>query len=345
MGFGYIDLSTYDAASTQQFVDNLNAGIANNDPVIMNGLADLGVGSHVPWPTDTQPTPTPAAPATPAPQRDYAAEQRAYEARQLGDTLEAYFQQFGLNGIAAWAKQSAKDGFSSEWIKFNARNQSEYKTRFPAMQYHLDNMTGFTEQDYINYEQLARNLDQQYGLPDSMIYNAVTDLLVNEVDGEELADRAAMAGAAAIQAPDDFKTTMRDYYGIDEGGLAAYFLDPDSAVDSLRKQSAASLSGTIAGRQGVSNVSKELAEDLYDRGVRDENQMIEGYGQAAQLRGLSTGKANTVNTEQLVRGSFGDSASEEAMAKVSRIRRASNRGGGGYVSGESGAKGLGSSGV
>lgn len=290
------------------------------------------------------PTPTPT-PAKPAPERDYAAEQRAYEARQLGDTLEAYFQQFGLNGIAAWAKQSAKDGFSSEWIKFNARKQPEYKTRFPAMQYHLDNMTGFTEQDYINYEQLARNLDQQYGLPDSIIYNAVTDLLVNEVDGEELADRAAMAGAAAIQAPEDFKTTMRDYYGIDEGGLAAYFLDPDSAVDSLRKQSAASLSGTIAGRQGVSNVSKELAEDLYDRGVRDENQMIEGYGQAAQLRGLSTGKANTVNTEQLVRGSFGDSAAEEAMAKVSRIRRASNRGGGGYVSGESGAKGLGSAGV
>ena len=40
-----------------------------------------------------------------------------------------------------------------------------------------------------------------------------------------------------------------------------------------------------------------------------------------------------------------DSAAEEAMAKVSRIRRASNRGGGGYVGGESGARGLGSSSV
>jgi len=73
--------------------------------------------------------------------------------------------------------------------------------------------------------------------------------------------------------------------------------------------------------------------------------MREGYGQAAQLRGLSSGKANTVSGEELIRGSFGDSAAEEAMAKVSRIRRASNRGGGGYVGGESGAKGLGSSGV
>jgi len=209
---------------------------------------------------------------TAAPERDYAAEQRAYEARQLGDTLEAYFQQFGLNGIAAWAKQSAKDGYSSEWIKFNARNQEEYKRRFPAMQYHLDNMTGFTEQDYINYEQLARNLDQQYGMPDNIIYNSVTNLLMNDVDAEELGDRAAMASAAAIQAPEDFKQTMRDFYGIDEGGLTAYFLDPDLATESLKKQSVAAQSGVIAARQGLSNVGRELAEDLYDRGVRDEEE-------------------------------------------------------------------------
>jgi len=279
---------------------------------------------------------------TAAPERDYAAEQRAYEARQLGDTLEAYFQQFGLNGIAAWAKQSAKDGYSSEWIKFNARNQEEYKRRFPAMQYHLDNMTGFTEQDYINYEQLARNLDQQYGMPDNIIYNSVTNLLMNDVDAEELGDRAAMASAAAIQAPEDFKQTMRDFYGIDEGGLTAYFLDPDLATESLKKQSVAAQSGVIAARQGLSNVGRELAEDLYDRGVRDEEEMMRGYSQASQLRGLSSGKANTVNQEQLVRGAFGDSAAEEAVARASRIRRASNRGGGGYIGGESGASGLGS---
>ena len=282
---------------------------------------------------------------TVTPERDYAAEQRAYEARQLGDTLSAYFTQFGLNEIANWAKQAAKDGYSAEWIKFNARNQEQYKKRFPAMQHFLDNGAGFTEQDYINYEQLARNLDQQYGMPDNMIFNSVTDLLINDVDAEELADRAAMASAAAIQAPEDFKATMRDYYGIDQGGIAAYFLDPDNASELLKKQSVVALSGTIAGRQGVKDLSRELADDLYDRGVREEDEMIKGYSQANQLRGLSTGKANTVNQEQLVRGAFGDSAAEEAVAKSSRIRRASNRGGGGYVGGESGATGLGSSSV
>lgn len=288
-----------------------------------------------------------AAQASPATQPQASApdpfqQQLTENRRQLGLNLSAYFESVGLGSIAAWANQSAKDGYTEEWIRLNVRSREEYKQRFPAMQHYIDNKLGFSEQDYINYEQAARNLDQQYGLPDNLIYNAVTDLLVNEVDAEELAERAAMAGAAAVQAPADFKNTMRDYYGIDDGGLAAYFLDPDNAEASLRKQSAASLAGTIAARQNITNLPKALAEDLYDRGVRTEEEMLEGFGTANQLRGLSTGKANTVSQEQLIRGSFGDSDSEEAVARVSRIRRASNRGGGGYVGGESGASGLGS---
>jgi hypothetical protein len=238
--------------------------------------------------------------------------------------------------------KSSADGYTEDYIYIEMRNQPAYKQRFPAMQSFINDRIPFTEAEYMEYEQAAQALDQRYGLPDNMIYNAVTDLLTNRVDAEELSERAAMAGAAAIQAPDDFKATMRDYYGIDEGGLAAYFLDPDNVVDSLRKQSAASLSGTIAGRQGIANLPKDLAEDLYDRGVREESQMVEGFSQANQLRGLSSGKANTASQEQLIRGSFGDSAAQEAVAKVQRIRRASNRGGGSYVSGESGASGLGS---
>ena len=40
------------------------------------------------------------------------------------------------------------------------RDRPEYKQRFPAMQYYIDNKLGFTEQQYIDYEQTARNLDQ-----------------------------------------------------------------------------------------------------------------------------------------------------------------------------------------
>ena len=82
--------------------------------------------------------------------------------------------------------------------------------RFPAMQHYLDNQLGFTEQDYLNYEQLARNLDQQYGLPGNMIYNAVTDLLVNEIGAEELA-AAPKWQQRPLSRLEDFKETMRNY--------------------------------------------------------------------------------------------------------------------------------------
>ena len=180
------------------------------------------------------------------------------------------------------------------------------------MQRFLDMGAGFTEQDYINYEQLARNLDQQYGMPDNMIYNSVTNLLTNDVDAEELRDRAAMASAAAIQAPEDFKQTMRAFTVLTRAANT-YFLDPNLATDSLKKQSVAAQSGVIAAH-GIPNVGRELAEDLYDRGVRDEEMM---RGCKPAVRGLSTGKANTVDQEQLIRGAFGDSAAEEAVARAS----------------------------
>ena len=276
------------------------------------------------------------------PAEDPAAAAERERLKQQGNTIAAYFRSIGLGALADWAIKSSADGYTEDYIYIEMRNQPAYKQRFPAMQSFINDRIPFTEAEYMEYEQAAQALDQRYGLPDNMIYNAVTDLLTNRVDAEELSDRAAMAGAAAVQAPDDFKATMRDYYGINEGGLAAYFLDPDNVVDSLRKQSAASLSGTIAGRQGIANLPKDLAEDLYDRGVREESQLVEGFSQANQLRGLSSGKANTASQEQLIRGSFGDSAAQEAVAKVQRIRRASNRGGGSYVGGESGASGLGS---
>jgi len=294
-------------------------------PGVPSGTPDTGGG---PPPVNTTPDP------------DAARERERL--KQQGNTIAAYFRSIGLGALADWAIKSSADGYTEDYIYLEMRNQPAYKQRFPAMQSFINDRIPFTEAEYMEYEQAAQALDQRYGLPDNMIYNAVTDLLVGRVDAEELADRAAMAGAAAVQAPEDFKTTMRNYYGIDEGGLAAYFLDPDNVLDSLKKQSAASLSGTIAGRQGIANLPKDLAEDLYDRGVREESQMVEGFAQASQLRGLSTGKANTINQEQLIRGAFGDSAAQEAMAKVQRIRRASNRGGGGYVGGESGASGLGS---
>jgi len=341
------------AAAAAAAPNPLDASAQQAPSVTYNGL-NPGDGSAVYTPGDYAPNPgfidwansigaanTPGGGST-TPAEDSAAAREKERLKQQGNTIAAYFRSIGLGALADWAIKSSADGYTEEYIYLEMRNQPAYKQRFPAMQSFINDRIPFTEAEYMEYEQAAQALDQRYGLPDNMIYNSVTDLLTNRVDAEELSDRAAMAGAAAIQAPEDFKTTMRNYYGIDEGGLAAYFLDPDNVLDSLKKQSAASLSGTIAGRQGIANLPKDLAEDLYDRGVREESQMVEGFSQANQLRGLSSGKANTASQEQLIRGAFGDSAAQEAVAKVQRIRRASNRGGGGYVGGESGASGLGS---
>ena len=262
------------------------------------------------------------------------------ERADLGQNLAAYFKSVGLDSLAQWAIQSAREGKTEDWVRLNVRDRPEYKQRFPAMQHYIDNNLGFTEQQYIDYEQAARNLDQLYGLPDNMIYNAVTDLLVNEVSELELRSRAEMAGAAAVAAPEDFKRTMREYYGIEEGGLAAYFLDPDNVQSSLEKQSAAARTGAIAAQQNVPNVARDLAEDLYDQGIKDEAQIRQGFETVNTYRGLSSGKANTVTQEELIRGTFGQAEELEKIRRASKARINSQRGGGSYAASEGGNAGL-----
>lgn len=271
-------------------------------------------------------------------------QQQAYEtaARQSAviDSVRALFAQYGLSSLGDKIVEYAKSGMSADAIAIALRSTPEYKQRFPAMEALANKGRALSEAEYIEYERTAGQLEQRYGFPTGLLSNSVTDLLTNEVSTAELNDRAILASAAAIEAPEDIRTQMTEFYGIDQGGLAAYFLDPDRALPLLEKQYASSVIGTEARRQGI-GIDVSGAESLTDFGVTQE-QAREGFGRVSRMGAFTQGRGDVVSQQQLISGTF--QQNEEAQRAIERAQRARTgrfQEGGGFTSGQQGISGLG----
>lgn len=299
-----------------------------NTPVTPSGPSD----------TDLQRQADDAAMARQLQQQEYER-----EARQSAviDSVKAIFAQYGLSSLGDKIVQYAKQGMSADSIAIALRATPEYKQRFPAMEALANKGRAISEAAYIEYETTAAQLEQRYGFPQGLLSNSVTDLLTEEVSAAELNDRAILASAAAIEAPEDLRTQMTEFYGIDQGGLAAYFLDPDRALSLLEKQYAAGVIGTEARRQGVS-IDVTGAEGLQGFGVTQQ-QAREGFGQVARMGSFTQGRGDVVNQQQLISGTF--QQDQQALQNIERAQRARVgrfQEGGGFTASQQGVGGLGS---
>jgi hypothetical protein len=276
-------------------------------------------------------------------ERQLQQQQFEREARQseIIGSIQALFAQYGLASLGDKIVQYAKQGLSADAIAIALRATPEYKQRFPAMEALAAKGRALSEAEYVEYERTAAQLEQRYGFPQGLLSNSVTGLLTEEVSAAELNDRAILASAAAIEAPEDVRTQMTDFYGIDQGGLAAYFLDPDRALPLLEKQYATGLIGTEARRQGV-NIGVTGAEELQGFGVTQQ-QAREGFGQVARMGAFTQGRGDVVSQQQLISGTF--QQNEQALRDIERTQRGRIgrfQEGGGFTATQQGVSGLGS---
>ena len=255
-------------------------------------------------------------------------------------TVKAAFAEYGLESLYGEIEKWARQDLTDEGIYLELRKTQAYKDRFPAMEALSQNKRGITEREYIAFEREAARLERQYGLPEGMLgKDSVTKLLTNEVSAEELGERVVLASNASQQVPDEMRTQFQKFYGVDQGGLAAYFLDSDTAMPLLERQYA---SANIAGQgliQGV-DTTQQISEDLFEQGVTTD-QARQGFGQVARDKALSQGKNQNVTQEGLIRGTFGN---ENYAKLVNRARNAEvgqYAGAGSFVSNEGGMSGLG----
>lgn len=219
------------------------------------------------------------------------------------------------------------------------------------------------ESTYMNITQGYKDAGNQFGLPTDFLSNQEMGTLISgSVSVPEFTQRVQNGYAVAQTAPAETRNLLQQYYGVNTGDLAHYYLDPTKAWSNLQKQTQAAVIGTEATSTGFGNLNLQQAENLAQQQIAspglDANYFRQGFSKAATLSpleqaGVGTRGQTTVSQQQLIDYAFPGSnaqggtnaASEDAALKLAtEARSAGLSGGGGYAQTAKGAVGVGRAG-
>jgi hypothetical protein len=188
---------------------------------------------------------------------------------------------------------------------------------------------------YIALENQFRQTLQSNGLP-ANFYDQTEDfqsLIEGDVSPSELNERVQQGYRAVADADPAVKEQMRNLYGVTEGQLAAYFLDPQRTAPLLTRQAQAANIAARGLEQGGIQLSGTFAEDLARRGIT-EQQARAGFGEVGALGELKQTFAGetALSGEQLAGAAFGlDVAAQQELERKRRLRTGEFAGGGSFA--------------
>jgi hypothetical protein len=221
-------------------------------------------------------------------------------------------------------------------IIFAIREQPAYQKRFAGNAARLKK--GLSELDpssYIALENQFRQTLQSNGLP-ANFYDQTEDfqaLIEGDVSPSELNERVQQGYRAVADADPAVKAQMKSLYGIGEGELAAYFLDPQRTAPLLTRQAQAASIAARGLEQGGIQLSGAYAEDLARRGIT-EQQARAGFAEVGALGELQQTFAGetALSGEQLAGAQFGiDVAAQQELERRKRQRVGEFAGGGSFA--------------
>lgn len=262
------------------------------------------------------------------------------------EIIASILAQYGLHTALAedgrplvdWAWERYLEVGDANVVMIELRAQPAFKNRFPAYDELAKQGRALSPAEYVAYEQSFYNLLQQYGVPDGVFGpEKVTELLLNDVSASELSERLALNATAMFTAPQEVRDALRTMYGVDEGSLLAYWLDPDAALPKLQQRMTSAQIAAAAAERNFGMVRSE-AERFASLGYgwEDARQAAE---EAAAVRGLSVG-TNRVGERDVLFAGLGDESAQRRVRRAISSRLARNLSGGRAVEERSGVSGL-----
>jgi hypothetical protein len=188
-----------------------------------------------------------------------------------------------LGGLADWAWNEYLSGKPVEQIMLDLRQRSEYKTRFPAMETLSSRGRAISEAEYIGLETQYTQLMRSYGLP-AGFYDGTDDFagfISKDVSPVELQRRLDLYQQAVFEAPRETRDELRRLYGVDEGGLLAFYIDADRALPLLQKQFQTAQVSGLAQRAGLADLGVARAERFAGLPPEEIQRRIDLYVQAS----------------------------------------------------------------
>ena len=267
------------------------------------------------------------------------------------DILRNTLTRFGLQDLTdqAWnlvASDLLPANASIDTIGDALRDTPQFQARFPANAARVKaGLPELSVSEYLGLEEAYASEMRGSGMPRGF-YDDPTDfqrLIEGDVSPAEVQTRINEGYRAVSEANPGVIAQMKELYGVDEGGLAAYFIDPDRATPILQRQARAARIASEGLRQAGIQLTADVAETLAREGITGD-EAAAGFRQVSEQRGLATpmmAGEEAISEAEQIGAAFGtNEAARQRVATRQRRRRAEFESGGGFAAGQSGISGL-----
>ena len=253
---------------------------------------------------------------------DAAKAQAQGERQSAYDLLYSQFKLYGLESLVEPLKGLITSGASPAEFTIKLRETDAYKKRFAANSSRIQKgLRALSEAEYIGLEDQYQDVMRRYGLPDT--YYARGDMgrqegfekfIGGDVSPVELEDRIQTAQRRVLNAAPQIKDALTQYYGneISNGDILAYVLDPDKAIENIKRKVTAAEIGGAASIAGL-GAGRSRAEELQRFGVTGE-QARQGYNVISEFLPQAR-----VLGERYAKQGLGDYTQETAESEVFAI--------------------------
>ena len=218
-------------------------------------------------------------------------------------------------------------------IGIQLRESEAFKRRFSGNEARrAANKPAYSVSQYLQLESSYRQVLNAAGMPPDF-YNDKEDFatfISNDIAPDEIEYRVQQGYAAVKNADPAVVNELKTLYGLDEGTLAAYFIDPNRNRDAVVRSARAAEVAAQARKQAGIGLTATQAEQLVLGGVT-EQQAQQAFSDVRSLQELTRPIAGeqALTQQDLIQGVTGvNAAAQQRVAKTARRRQATLQGGG-----------------
>jgi len=267
------------------------------------------------------------------------------------DVINGFLKNAGMDALSndVWAKWTA--GTTSNQIMDYIRTTPQYAARFPGMAALNAAGRNISEAAYIYKEQSDIEFMKQYGITDPafLTHDYLGKLIVNNVTTVDLQARLMAAQDTVMSFDPSIVKYAKDVFGLGQGDLMAWALDPTKALPNIQQQAKAMQIGGAAFAAGLkaTEITKAEAESLAAAGIT-QDQAKQGFTNVAQMGQYKqtlpgANPAETLTNEELINAQF--ATSPDAIMKLQKARQSKlseYAQGGQFAATQAGVTGIGS---
>lgn len=272
--------------------------------------------------------------------RDFNREQNQQDTETASSILAATLKYYGMDEPAllqdvktALADRRITGASTIDDIGIQLRESEAFRRRFGANEARrAANKPAYSVSQYLQLESSYRQVLNAAGMPKDF-YTDRTDIesfITNDISPDEVQYRVQQGYAAVKNADPAVVNELKTLYGLDDGTLAAYFIDPNKTKDAVVRSARAAEVAAQARKQADIGLTRTQAEELVLGGVT-EQQAQQAFGDVRALQELTNPLQGeeALTQQELIQGVTGvNAAAQQRVAKTARRRQAAFQTGG-----------------